>query len=248
MVKKIPGIVLSLFLWILVLVSVLILFPVFVLVWALTASFDPPLKILHAFSGLWASLYYYLNPFWKIEIRGREHLPDKDPCVYVANHQSYEDILALYTIFKQYKWVSKAEIFKLPVFGWIMYFNRYIKLERGSKKGVFRMLKTARDYLEKDSSIMIFPEGTRTPDGEIKRFKTGAFFLALDKNVPIVPIVLYGTSGRLIEKNAMIKGAHRVILQILPSFNPSSQSYRDEKEFAELVREEMKNALQKLKE
>ena len=109
------------------------------------------------------------------------------------------------------------------------------------------MLKTAQDNLEKGSSIMIFPEGTRTSDGEIKRFKTGAFFLALDKNVPIVPIVLYGTSGRLIDKNAMIKGAHRVILQILPPFDLSSQRYRDEKEFAEQVREEMKNALQKIK-
>ena len=227
--------------------SILLLFPIFILVWVFTAAFDRQLKVLHAFSGFWASLYYHLNPFWKIEIRGREYLPKKAPCIYVANHQSYEDILALYTLFKHYKWVSKAENFKLPVFGWIMYFNRYIKLERGSKKGVLRMLKTAREHLEKGSSIMIFPEGTRTPDGKIKRFKTGAFFLSLDKDVPIVPVVLSGTSGRLIEKNAMIKGPHHVIVEILPSLSLSSQGYRDEKEFAEEVRKEMSNALQKLR-
>ena len=201
--------------WIFLTVSSVVLFPVALLIWALTAPFDPKRRWLHQFTCFWASLYTWLNPAWPVHVEGREHIRPDEAYVMVSNHQSLLDILVMFRLFAHFKWVSKIENFKVPCIGWNMSLNRYIKLRRGDKASIIQMLKDARRTLAEGNSIMVFPEGTRSPDGRLKRFKTGAFELAKDCNRPILPIVLQGTSNALPKRGFVLQGRHPIRLTVL---------------------------------
>ena len=174
----------SLVFWGFVVLSSILLFPVAVLIWLVTVLFDRRLVLLHRFTCFWASLYTWLNPLWPVTITGRENIRPGTTYVLAANHLSLLDILVLFRLFKDFKWVSKAEIFKVPLIGWNMSMNRYIRLQRGQRDSVVQMMKQAQQTLESGSSIMMFPEGTRSKSGELQRFKTGAFELAHRKDIP----------------------------------------------------------------
>src|SRR5262245_33713750 len=171
--------VFSLLFWAFMAVSSLLLFPIAVLVWAVTSPFDRRLAWQHRFTCWWASLYTWLNPSWRVRVEGREKIRPGTAYVMVANHQSFLDILVLFRLFAHFKWVAKAEMFRIPAIGWNMYLNRYIILRRGDRDSIARMMTACEDALRAGSSIMIFPEGTRSPDGRLKAFKHGAFTLAL---------------------------------------------------------------------
>src|SRR5438874_1504062 len=166
---------LSLVFWLFLVASSIVLFPVAVLIWAVSAPFDRRLVLLHRFTCFWASLYTWLNPAWRVEVYGREKIRPDAAYVIVANHQSLLDILVLFRLFVHFKWVSKIENFHVPFIGWNMSLNRYIKLRRGSRESVGAMMEACERTLAEGSSVMIFPEGTRSPDGRLQRFKPGAF-------------------------------------------------------------------------
>jgi len=171
--------ILSTLFWIFLTVSSILLFPVAVVIWALTAPFDRRRRLLHLFTCFWASLYTWLNPAWPVRIEGRHHVRRNEAYVMVANHLSLLDILVLFRLFTHYKWVSKIENFRVPCIGWNMSLNRYIKLRRGDRASVVKMMKACRETLDEGNSIMMFPEGTRSPTGRMRAFKTGAFELAV---------------------------------------------------------------------
>ncbi len=193
-----------------------------VIVWLLTVLFDRRLVVLHLYSCFWASWYTWISPFWKVEIRGKEKIDRKKVYVMVSNHQSMLDILVLYRLFVHFKWVSKAELFKVPFSGWNMSMNRYIKLHRTSRTSIRRMMEDSRRTLESGSSVMIFPEGTRSTSGRVERFKEGAFRIARDSGKPILPIVLYGTGNALPKHGFWVRGKHRLQVQILDEIPPET--------------------------
>lgn len=163
------------------------------LICLVTAPFDPIRRAVHLFSCSWGYHYFQLNPFWKVDWQGVENIDPRGTYVLVANHQSYFDIMLLYGLHRMFKWVSKDSIFKMPLVGTNMILNQYVFLARGDLKSIKEMMATCRDWLKKGASVMIFPEGTRSPDGEIKDFRDGPFRLAHDCNVPVIPIVVDGT-------------------------------------------------------
>src|SRR5499433_4429202 len=120
--------------------SSIVLFPVALLLWATTVLFDRRLRILHRFTCFWASLYTWLNPAWRVHTEGRDKIRPGATYVMVANHQSFLDILVLFRLFVHFKWVSKAEMFRIPAIGWNMALNRYVKLTRGSADSIARMM------------------------------------------------------------------------------------------------------------
>jgi 1-acyl-sn-glycerol-3-phosphate acyltransferase len=138
-----------------------------------------------------------LLPLWSARFEGREHIRPGRTYVIVANHQSLGDILVLFGLFKHYKWVSKRAIFKVPFIGWNMSLNDYVALLRGDPKSIEEMMNACRVHLRRGSSVMLFPEGTRSVDGEMKAFKHGAFTLAAELGVEVVPIVIDGTRDAL---------------------------------------------------
>ena len=206
----------SLFFWAAIVVSSAALYPVALLIALLTAPFDRRRRLLHLFTCLWASLYSWLNPAWRVYVLGRENVRPDVAYVMVANHLSFLDILVLFRLFRHFKWVSKVEMFKIPAIGWNMWLNRYVPLRRGDKQSVLTMLETCRERLAEGSSLMIFPEGTRSRDGKLQPFKTGAFQLALEARVPILPIVVSGTSTALPKHGFVLRGRHRIGIRVLP--------------------------------
>jgi 1-acyl-sn-glycerol-3-phosphate acyltransferase len=214
--------VLSLLFWAFLVVSSLALFPVAVLIWALTAPFDRRLVWLHRFTSFWASLYTWLNPIWPVTVEGRENLPRDVACILVSNHQSFVDILVLFRLQTHFKWVSKIENFRVPFIGWNMSLNRYIKLVRGKRESVMKMMRDCEDALASGSSVMIFPEGTRSVDGRMRPFKPGAFDLAKRTGRPIVPIALDGTSRALPKRGYLLQGRHPILVRVLPAIEPAS--------------------------
>jgi len=208
-------VVYSVLFWLFLTVSSIVMFPIAVVVWAVTAPFDRRKVVLHQLTCFWGSLYSWLNPAWPLELTGREKILRDQPCVMVANHLSLLDILLLFRLFTHYKWVSKIENFRVPFIGWNMSMNQYIKLRRGDRSSVVQMMRSCEDTLNAGNSIMMFPEGTRSPSGLMRRFKTGAFELALKARVPVQPIVIQGTSDALPKRGFVLRGKHPIRIQVL---------------------------------
>jgi 1-acyl-sn-glycerol-3-phosphate acyltransferase len=207
--------VFSLAFWGFIVVSSAALFPVALAVWAVTAPWDRRLRVQHLFTCVWASLYTWLNPLWRVRVEGRERIRADGTYVMVANHQSFLDILVLFRLFRHFKWVSKAEMFRIPCIGWNMALNRYVKLRRGVPDSIARMMAACERHLAEGSSVMIFPEGTRSEDGRLKPFKHGAFTLAQRAKVPLLPIVVEGTAHALPKHGFVLRGRHAIRIRVL---------------------------------
>ncbi len=207
--------ILSFFYWIFWGVSSIVMFFVAAAISILTAPFDRSQRVLHQFTCFWASLYSWINPCWKVAIEGKERIRRNVAYVMVANHASLLDILVMFRLFVHFKWVSKVEAFKVPFIGWNMWLNRYVGLKRGDAPSIQRMLAACERWIRRGSSIMMFPEGTRSRTGKLRRFKHGAFTLAKKTGAPILPIVIEGTSQALPVKGFVLRGLHRIRIRIL---------------------------------
>ena len=227
---------LSLLFWVFLTVSSILLFPVAVLLWAVTAPFDRRLFLLHRFTCFWASLYTWLNPAWPVTVAGREKIRDDRAYVIIVNHQSLLDILVLFRIFRHFKWVSKIENFRIPCVGWNMRLNRYIELRRGDRESVARMMEACVRTIGEGNSIMMFPEGTRSADGRLRAFKPGAFSIALSTRSPLLPIVLEGTGDALPKRGFVLQGHHPIRLRVLDEIPYESFAAQSPEELAVSVR------------
>jgi 1-acyl-sn-glycerol-3-phosphate acyltransferase len=208
--------------WAFLTISSIGLFPLAVLIWAVTAPLDSRKLALHRFTSFWANLYTWLNPAWPVTVEGREKLMPDRACVMVANHLSFLDILVMFRLRTHFKWVSKVENFRVPFIGWNMRLNQYIPLKRGDKASVVEMMRACDRCLAEGNSIMMFPEGTRSPSGRMRSFKPGAFEIALRNGVPIQPIALQGTHDALPKRGFVLKGRHPIRLTVLDPIEPES--------------------------
>nr|MDC7232165.1 lysophospholipid acyltransferase family protein [Spirochaetales bacterium] len=179
--------------WIFFVVTMVVLFIPAALIWLITLPFDRNKKILHIFSCFWGSLYTWCNPFLKVKIVGKEKLKNGQSYVYCPNHSSMMDIVILYRLFRHFKWVAKKEILRVPFLGWNMSLNGYLSIDRKSPASQIKMMKNGEALLKRGSSIMIFPEGTRSKDGTLGKFRDGAFILSQKSDAPVVPIAIEGS-------------------------------------------------------
>ncbi|HMI93606.1 MAG TPA: lysophospholipid acyltransferase family protein [Polyangiales bacterium] len=194
----------TLLFWPYLLISSMVLFVGALLLFAATVAFDRRRALLHLYTCAWAYHYVRLLPLWRARFIDRERIAGGRTYVLVANHQSLGDILVLFGLFKHYKWVSKRAIFRVPFIGWNMMLNDYVGLLRGDPKSIEKMMQECRVHLRRGSSVMMFPEGTRSTDGEIKSFKHGAFTLASELGLALVPIVIDGTRDALPKHGLML--------------------------------------------
>ncbi|MBI4515344.1 MAG: 1-acyl-sn-glycerol-3-phosphate acyltransferase [Deltaproteobacteria bacterium] len=235
--------VLSLLFWLFIVVSSLLLFPVAALIWASTVLFDRRLVLLHRFTCWWASLYTWLNPVWRVHIEGRERIRPGVAYVMVANHQSLLDILVLFRLFVHFKWVSKIENFRVPAVGWNMRLNRYIELRRGDRQSVAEMMSACERAIAGGNSIMMFPEGTRSPDGRLRAFKEGAFILAQRTRAPLLPIVVQGTAQALPKRGFVLQGRHAISVRVLDEIPYASFASMPAEALTQAVRSRIAAAL-----
>lgn len=202
--------------WTFFVLSSAVFFIIAVIIRVLTTPFDKNLRVLHQFSCFWAALYIWVSPFWWAKIRGKDNVDRKQAYVIVSNHQSMVDILVIYKSFLHFKWVSKKSMFKAPFLGWNMWLNKYVGIERGEATSREKCLAECRDWLALGSSVVFFPAGTRSKRGEVGRFKIGAFRVAVETGMPLLPMVIHGSRDALPKHTIALNRRSRMTLTILP--------------------------------
>lgn len=171
--------------------------PLVALVRLVTAPFDPGRYAAGRLFRMVAVVHQTLNPLWRFRTHGTLPNDPRHPYVVVANHESFVDILLISHLPWEMKWLSKEAFFKIPAVGWLMRLAGDIPLERGNSKAAVKAMQACGDRLDKKVSVMIFPEGTRSAGGGLGEFKEGAFRLAIDKQLPVLPLAVRGARSAL---------------------------------------------------
>ena len=179
--------------WLFLGVTMVPLYGIAILIWLLTKPFDPKRSLLHRYTCWWAALYLRCLPGCRIQVEGREKILPNTPYVLVANHQSMADIMAISALGIAFKWVSKKEACRVPFIGWNMKLNGYVSVDRGNLGNVAQMMECCRQWLKRGVPLVMFPEGHRSPTGEMQKFHNGSFKLAAQSGCAVVPIVVDGT-------------------------------------------------------
>ncbi len=213
--KKFLLVLLSVLLWIYFVISSLILTPLAILILVLTFIPDPNLRILSKFSCFWGAQYIWVIPLWRLKIYGRDKINDRKLQILVVNHQSLADILVMNSLFKHFRWTSKVENFRIPLVGWTLHLNRAIRIYRGAADAWHKFEAQAVKTLSQGNSLLIFAEGTRSKNGNIGKFKEGAFRLALQTKTEIQPLVLDGTSKAIPKSGWVLTGRQDMVLKVL---------------------------------
>jgi 1-acyl-sn-glycerol-3-phosphate acyltransferase len=149
-----------------------------------------------------------------LDVSGRDNVDKKRPTVFMANHLSFLDGPLLFLVIPQsVRVILKKEIFRIPIIGWAMKFVGFVPVDRKGLRSGRKSIEQATHLIKKRNySYLIFPEGTRSLDGKMQAFRRGAFFLAVNSQVPIIPITLEG-SYELMPKGrfSIKKGTVRVV-------------------------------------
>jgi 1-acyl-sn-glycerol-3-phosphate acyltransferase len=196
----------SIIVWIVGICYIVVTFPLNIAVWLLSSPFDRDRRLIHWFLTHESFILSYLIPIWKINIDGREKVKKGTTYVIISNHQSMLDIIIINCLRYKFKWISKIENFKVPFIGQYLKMADYIIVDRGDEDSKAEMLERSYYCLKKSISIMMFPEGTRSLNNEIGFFKRGAFQLALQADVPVLPVIINGTGG-ILPKHGLIFGS-----------------------------------------
>lgn len=196
--------------------------------------FDKSGNNSHKISSLWCRLLCKLNGV-KLEIVGQENILTDKPQIFVSNHQGYFDIFALSGYLPvQIRWVAKSSLFKIPFVGWAMSASGYIPVERDDRKKSYEAFNKTIEKIKAGSSIIIFPEGTRSQDGRIGPFKKGSNLIASRSKSPMVPVTLIG-SGDIIKKGSAVVTPGLVKVIISPPVEPNNNKKENE-EILESIR------------
>ena len=151
-------------------------------------------RIYHLHAKLWGRLGLWMAGA-QLEIVGSDKVPTEGPVIFMSNHQGNFDILSLFlAIPRQFSWIAKEELFAIPVFGDSMRRAGYIPLDRSDGRRALKSIEAAAVKIRNGQSVVIFPEGTRTPDGNLLPFKRGGFLLAAKAGVPIVALTINGSA------------------------------------------------------
>ena len=189
--------------------------------------FDKSGNSSHKISSLWCRLLCKLNGV-KLEIVGQENILTDKPQIFVSNHQGYFDIFALSGYLPvQIRWVAKSSLFKIPFMGWAMSASGYIPVERDDRKKSYEAFNKTIEKIKEGSSIIIFPEGTRSEDGKIGPFKKGSNLIASRSKSPMVPVTVIG-SGNIIKKGSAVVTPGLVKVIISPPVEPKNNKKENE--------------------
>jgi len=167
--------------------------------------FDRSGHCMHYLARYWSRLILFTAGV-RVTVLGLENLNPHKQYIIVANHQSLLDIPVTFCYLPlQLRMLAKKELYWIPLFGWAIWMGGHIRLDRSSREQALKVLEKAAEQLRnRDISVMMYPEGTRSSDGTVSKFKSGAFKLALSSGLPIVPVSISGTRFVLPKKSLLI--------------------------------------------
>jgi 1-acyl-sn-glycerol-3-phosphate acyltransferase len=217
--------------------------PLLGIVW----TFDKELRLR---TGRWfrrlGRLLSRVNP-WEIQISGRENMAANQVYVIVSNHQSLADIPLLSHLRLDTKWLAKAELFRMPLVGWMLRMAGDVPVDRTvPRQGARAMLRCAK-YLRQHCSVVFFPEGGRSPDGEVQAFNEGAFQLAIREQVPILPLVVEGTGKALPSKTWLWGKTRDIQLRVLEAIPVEGWGVKESAALRDAVRQKIVDELGRLR-
>ena len=243
----VPKILISLWIYFFVFATMIILVPIALILRLICYPFDKSLYLIRIIYCFVSHIYIILSPFWRIKVDGLNKFHKNKVYVVVSNHQSMIDIIVIQHLYRKYSWVSKAENFSYPFLGWLMKISGDLKLERDNPQSPGKLVRNCSRKLSGGSSIIIFPEGTRTPDGEIKRFKEGAFRIAQLAKVPILPLILDGTREVLPKTGILMKASSKFRLRVLDEIPYESFKDEDTRQLADSLNKLMSEELLRMR-
>lgn len=232
----------SIWSWFVFGVCMLVALPLMALTWVVTAPFDPPRYWTGYIFRRTTVIHQKLNPLWRFRISGEFPKNPRNPYVMVSNHESFVDILLISHLPWEMKWLSKTENFKIPVAGWNMRLAKDIELVRGDRESGSRAMVECAKRLDQKVSVMIFPEGTRSYEGDLLPFKVGAFRLAIEKQLPILPLACHGTAPAL-RKHDWRQGRSNAELHVLEPISTEGMTLDDVDRLTDMVRERIRAEL-----
>lgn len=211
--------------------EIFIMAPLLLLITILTTS----IVIVGGFLGDASFWGYYPPKIWsklfciislvKVEVKGRENIKDDESYIFVANHQGAFDIFLIYGYLNHnFKWVLKHTLRKVPMVGKACEAAKHIFVDRTNPKGIKRTIEEAKKTLQGGMSVVVFPEGTRSDNGKMKKFKKGAFQLAVDLNMPVVPMTING-SYDILPKSSFFINPGKLTLTIHKPIMPPTEGY-----------------------
>lgn len=238
-------------------IVLLVIYLLLIVVWAIVSltimglaalfslPFDRERKAVLAISRIVARMVYIFSPTWRVRVEGAENVDSSKHYVITSNHQSFFDIPLLFFLpLWKFKFVSKIEVRNIPAIGWMLGLRGDIVIRRGTREAATTVMREGTQHLQAGVSVAIFPEGTRTKDGEVHRFKDGAFRLAQENKVAILPCVMDDTK-RLFSARGL--NSRCLTVRILPPISAEEVVATPARELAERVEEMTRTALAEIR-
>lgn len=225
----------SVVLWTAITVLVIVWTPVVGIAFLLTAWRDPGRYFAGLVFRAAPKIAIAINPLWRFGTSGVRIEDPRRPYVVVSNHESYADVFLISLLPWEMKWLSKDAIFKMPFQGWMMRMAGDVEVVRTDPNSRAKAIEGLRDRLRKQVSVMIFPEGTRSPTDEMLPFRDGAFRLAIEEGVPLLPLVVAGTRDAM-RKHSFVFNRARAEVRVLEPIDTSGMTADDAPVLRERVR------------
>ena len=181
----------------------------------------------------------------KVNVKGLSNIDPAKSYIYMCNHQSNFDIPVLLGCLPvQFRWLAKAELFKIPIFGRAMRGAGYVGIDRFNRESAFESIEEAAGKIKNGVSVMIFPEGTRSRDGKIRLFKKGGFIMALNAGALIVPIVIRGTRP-IMAKSSLRINPGNATMEVGKPIDTSGYTMETKENLIEYVRTVIREGFEK---
>ena len=183
------------------------------------------------FPRIWGRLLCWIAGI-RVRVEGQENLDPSQTYIFVGNHTSQTDIWTFQGYMPHdFRWIAKKELFAIPIFGAAMRAVDFISIDRSRGRKAVQSLNDAANRIAEGTSVLIFPEGTRSPDGHLQPFKTGAIMLAIKAGVPVVPVG-FNDTHQVLPKGSLVTRGGNVVLRIGTPLPTSDFNVKDKQELA----------------
>ncbi len=205
---------------------------------------------LHFRTGRWfrrlGRIISRVNP-WRLHISGTEHIQSGARYVVVSNHQSLADIPLISHLRIDAKWLAKAELFRIPFAGWLMKMVGDVPVDRSDRRKAAKALLQCAKLLRKGCSLVFFPEGTRSHNGEVLPFNDGPFQLAIREKAPVLPLVVEGSGEALPRHSWIFRHSQDIYLRVLEPVDVTAFGPNQTGELRDSVRQQIIDELTRMR-